>query len=338
MSISVVGLRARRSRRGRRLDDLIRAHHGGRRRGIGGRPSPRAWLRTGLRSAVVGVRGSGPLPWASVLLATMALGMVGVSLMVSEGVSAATSRWRGGVETIVFVRHDATADQIASVRAVLESDPATGTLTYVDRDASAAEFATMFADDEALVASVSPEALPTSFKVVPATDADPAAVDRLSQRARTTPFVYAVADAADAVHPILRATALARRVLMALAVVLGAVWCVLAFASARAAVWARREEVAVMNLVGAPRALIRMPFTGEGAVIGLLGGLASGVCTWLLTERLERWAAGQSRWPLVRGFEIPPSYQLSVAIGLAVVGMAVGAASARLACRVRALP
>ena len=48
----------------------------------------------------------------------------------------------------------------------------------------------------------------------------------------------------------------------------------------RIAVFARREEIFVMRLVGARDSLIWRPFLLEGAVTGFLGGILAVLLTW----------------------------------------------------------
>jgi cell division transport system permease protein len=50
--------------------------------------------------------------------------------------------------------------------------------------------------------------------------------------------------------------------------------------SIRAAIHARRDEVAIMQLVGAPRWMVRGPFVVEGAITGGLAGAAAGLVTF----------------------------------------------------------
>jgi cell division transport system permease protein len=52
--------------------------------------------------------------------------------------------------------------------------------------------------------------------------------------------------------------------------------------SVRAAIHARRDEVTIMQLVGAPRWMVRGPFVVEGAITGALGGAAAGLVTFAL--------------------------------------------------------
>ena len=50
--------------------------------------------------------------------------------------------------------------------------------------------------------------------------------------------------------------------------------------SIRAAIHSRRDEVAIMQLVGAPRWMVRGPFVVEGAITGGLAGAAAGLVTF----------------------------------------------------------
>ena len=50
--------------------------------------------------------------------------------------------------------------------------------------------------------------------------------------------------------------------------------------SIRAAIHSRRDEVAIMQLVGAPRWMVRGPFVVEGAITGGLAGTAAGLVTF----------------------------------------------------------
>src|SRR5205807_1740245 len=50
--------------------------------------------------------------------------------------------------------------------------------------------------------------------------------------------------------------------------------------SIRAAILARHDEVTIMQLVGAPRWMVRGPFVVEGAITGALAGAVAGLITF----------------------------------------------------------
>jgi cell division transport system permease protein len=71
-----------------------------------------------------------------------------------------------------------------------------------------------------------------------------------------------------------------------LAVVLGLSAVVLIANTIRLAIYARRDEVEIMKLVGASNWYIRVPFLLEGMIEGLLGAAAAVFLVWLGSSRL----------------------------------------------------
>jgi cell division transport system permease protein len=54
------------------------------------------------------------------------------------------------------------------------------------------------------------------------------------------------------------------------------------------ATFSRREEIAIMKMVGASNGFIRLPFVVEGLVLGILGGGLGFLAQWGLYEMVER--------------------------------------------------
>ena len=70
------------------------------------------WLRETLAS----LRRNLTLTVAAVLTAAVSLLLLGVALLARQGVGNQLVQWKGGVQFIVFMKADATEDQIQSVR------------------------------------------------------------------------------------------------------------------------------------------------------------------------------------------------------------------------------
>jgi len=64
---------------------------------------------------------------------------------------------------------------------------------------------------------------------------------------------------------------------IAFLVLLGFVAVTVTVNSIRAAIHSRRDEVTIMQLVGAPRWMVRGPFVVEGAITGALSGAVAGL-------------------------------------------------------------
>ena len=62
--------------------------------------------------------------------------------------------------------------------------------------------------------------------------------------------------------------------------------------SIKAAIHARRDEITIMQLVGAPRWMVRGPFVVEGAITGALAGVVAGLVTFGLAAAAIRAGSG----------------------------------------------
>jgi cell division transport system permease protein len=70
------------------------------------------------------------------------------------------------------------------------------------------------------------------------------------------------------------------RLALGLAVVLGIASIVLIANTIRMAIYARRDEISVMRLVGASNWFIRVPFLLEGMAQGLMGAVLGVIAVW----------------------------------------------------------
>jgi cell division transport system permease protein len=99
--------------------------------------------------------------------------------------------------------------------------------------------------------------------------------------------------------------------------VLGFVAVTVTINSVRAAIHSRRDEVTIMQLVGAPRWMVRGPFVVEGAITGALAGAAAGLATFGLT--MAGISAGADTFA-----RFAPGVTFSVAAIAAVIVLATG--------------
>ena len=72
-----------------------------------------------LRETFASLRRNLTLTMAAVLTAAVSLLLLGVALLARQGVGNQLVQWKGGVQFIVFMKADATEDQIQSVRTAL---------------------------------------------------------------------------------------------------------------------------------------------------------------------------------------------------------------------------
>jgi len=238
-----------------------------------------------LREATAAFRRAPVLTGLSSTMVGLALYVVGLFGLATYNLDIALSSIEERVEVAVYLRDDARQSEIDLVATELAALPEVRSVSYVSKhDAlerariDLPEFGELFSDLE-----VNP--LPQSLEVElrPGTRS-PDVVAMVAELAMSFPWVE---DARYGREWVDRLFAL-RRIGGATTAVLGSAFAVVAVliigTALRIAIFARREEIYVMRLVGAKNGFIRRPFLLEGAMAGLLGGLLA----WGLTYATYR--------------------------------------------------
>jgi cell division transport system permease protein len=259
------------------------------------------------------------LTLATVATVAVSLTLVGSAYLISVGVQDAQQQFQGGVEFIVFLNPDATQNQIDSVRAELEDNPGVREFVYFDQHDAFLEFQELFANDPALLRSVTEDILPPSFRVKPV-DTETDAVNALGSVFEAQPGVKEVAFSSEAIDRIesfydFLAT---RSAFAAVALVVAATLLVLN--TIQMAIFNRRRDIEVMKLVGATNWFIRIPFMAEGLLQGLLGAVLAIPITRYFISDLESHAAGAG---LLSAFEVSSDQMLRASLVLVAAGAVV---------------
>ena len=270
---------------------------------------------------------------AAVLTSAIALLLVGATFLIQRAFENLLVQWRGDVEMIVFVRSDATPEQIAYIDTSIRSASTivdVEKLQYLDKAQTYEEAQRIFVGDPVTLSLLTPENIPSQFKVVPLTE-DPALVRSLSEQFRSLPGVEDVALAEDEFQVISTLSQFVRAVTLVMSVVLLVVAVGLIWNTIRTAMFARRREIEVMKLVGATNLFIRIPFMLEGLLQGLLGALAACGGLWVLNAAWENGVAGFKPGTGISSLIVPAGYLSGVMVMMLVIGAIVGAVGSAIA-------
>jgi cell division transport system permease protein len=193
------------------------------------------------------------------------------TLVFGEVVRVNTLQWAEDVRVIAFLQDDMTAQDTSSLQADVATWPQVQDIFYVSKAGAYDEALVLFANNDAMLAVVqqNPDLLPASLRVQPV---DPDDYDIIVTRLESTPGVDRVQSADDAIDAMIALRDGLQLMFWILAVALGAAAVALIANTIHMAIYARREEIEIMRLVGASNWFVRTPFLIEGAIEGLLGG------------------------------------------------------------------
>jgi cell division transport system permease protein len=256
---------------------------------------------------------------AAVLTVAVSLSLVGAALLLKQGVSTATTRWKGGVQLAVFMQPQVPADQAQAVGTKLASMQDVKRATFCDQSCSYKEFRTMFANQPDLVQSATAADLPPSYRIV-ARDANQ--VEQIGSTLKPFAGVRNVVYAKQSVDTLLRVTGIAQAVIFSVAVILLVAAAVLILNAIRMAIFARRREVAVMKLVGATNWFIRVPYMLEGVVQGLGGAVVAagvvGAISFLLRYSVQHYDVTLFQSIVVSGHDLFITELFVIGVGVVV--------------------
>ena len=270
---------------------------------------------------------------AAILTSAIALLLVGTTFLIQRAFDNLLVQWRGDVEMIVFVRSDATPEQISLIDQTIKAAPTiidAEKLLYLDKTQSYEEAKRIFVGDPVTLSLLTPDNIPSQFKVVPITQ-DPELVRSLSEQYRSLPGVQDVALAEDEFQVISTLSRFVRTVTLVMSLVLLVVAVGLIWNTIRTAMFARRREIEVMKLVGATNWFIRVPFMLEGLLHGLLGGIASCGGLWVLNSAWTYGVAGFKPGTGISSLVVPSSYLTGVMLMILAIGALVGAIGSAIA-------
>jgi cell division transport system permease protein len=219
-------------------------------------------------------RGRGAALLAIVTI-TIGLFVLGLFLLLNANMQQVVARWSEAAELSVYLADDVPPEALARVDERIRSSGMASKFVFVSKEEALRRFQSDFPDLAQTAGSLDRNPFPASFELQLRPDVRDAsaAVDTFVMTLSGMP---GVADVRYDRHWIARLNALVRaaRIAGALIVAILALAAAMTVANVvRLAAAARRDEVEIMQLVGAPFAYVRGPFVTEGVLQGGIGAL-----------------------------------------------------------------
>ncbi|MGH7503031.1 MAG: cell division protein FtsX [Longimicrobiales bacterium] len=235
-----------------------------------------------LRESLRAFRRAPVLTGLSSMMIALSLFLVGLFALAAWNVRRVMERVESRVEVIAYLRDDAAPEAVNIARSDIAAYDEVRDVSYISKEHALVkakeelpEFADVFGD-------LDTNPLPASLEILlEPNQTGPEAVEAVARRIRQYPFVEDVRFGSEWLDKVF----LLRRVAGAATIILGSAFAIVASliigAAIRMAIYARRDEISIMRLVGATESFVRRPFLLEGLFTGLLGGSLALGGTWL---------------------------------------------------------
>jgi cell division transport system permease protein len=262
---------------------------------------------------------------------TVAFIVLGAFLILTSNMERVFRGWRDAAEFSVYLSDTATPDQRAAVEKTLRDSSVVGAIETVSKQDALRRFKQNFGRLAEAAAELPANPLPASLEVRLRPNADPSQVEALAQKATALPGVADVRYDRQWIERLMYAVNIVRAGGFALAALLVFAAALTVASVVRLALFARREEIHIMQLVGAPIAYIRGPFVVEGLIQGGIGAIAALVILWItffaVRSRADAWLAGALDRSALVFLSVP------AVAALLAAGIGVGALGGYIAAR-----
>ncbi len=233
-----------------------------------------------LGEALRDLRRAGRVAVSAILLITLSLAAVGGFWLLSSNFGEAVTRWRERVRIIVYLKRETPVADRPALLDRVTALPGVAAARYIGKTEALDTLREVLGKEASVADQLPVNPLPASIEVTPAASgATPEGAHALLARLATLPETEEVGGGLDWIERL----AQGQRLLTLFGLGIGGVLAVAAILTVTTAttlvLHARRDEMEIMRLVGAPEHVVRMPLLLQGMMQGLLGAM---VAIWLL--------------------------------------------------------
>jgi cell division transport system permease protein len=212
----------------------------------------------------------------SIATITVALVVLGGFLLMTTNLERLSVEWGRTAGMSVYLDDGVTAAERATIESALAGGDIVEGYQFVSKADALNRFKSMFADLASTVDSLAANPLPPSYDVrLQPSAAAGHQVENLGARLRQIPGVIDVRYDREWISRLLSLITIVRGFGLVLSAILTIAAALTVANVVRLALYARRDELEIMQLVGAPQAYIRGPFVMEGVLQGGVGALAA---------------------------------------------------------------
>jgi len=229
-----------------------------------------------VREALRNIRGNRTTTLIAVATTAFTLACFGVFLLLYLNLRGVANSLEDDIQVIIYLADGQSPQAVADFQRRLRAEPEVATLTYVSKEQALADFRTQYPAEHQLLQGLGENPLPASVVVTMAPRfRSSEAVKRWAERLNGAPGVAQVQYNRDWIENLTAVMGFIELAAVGVGIILSAASVTIIASTIRLTLYARRDEVEIMRLIGATGAFIKIPYLLEGAVLGALGGALS---------------------------------------------------------------
>lgn len=230
----------------------------------------------------------GLMSFAAVTVIAACLLIIAIFGLVAYNIGVLIDGLASQNEIAVFVDENLSREEAQALQQSLESVPNVESVTFVPKEEAFDIYLEMLGEDAYIMEDLREDnPLRDEYRIVMK---DVALHDETVEALKEVVGIAAANSEKEISDKLMQMQRIVNAVSYTLVALLGAVSIFIISNTVRLAMFARREEISIMKMVGATDGFIRIPFIVEGMTLGLMAGLVAFFAQWgvydYITEKL----------------------------------------------------
>lgn len=223
-----------------------------------------------IRDAVKSIGRNFSLSMASIICVSITLVIVAISTILAANVRNVTKSVENEMNIIVYVKSDATEEDVNNVKLELENIKDIRKFSYTSKEEMKHELSEYDQSFKKVLDYLDENPLLDSFMVYVK---DIKVLNETAKKIESIPNIDSVKYGEGLVDEIARAFDIIERISAGSVICLALVTIFLITNTIKLTIFSRKSEIEIMRLVGASNSTIRLPFIFEGLILGLIGSI-----------------------------------------------------------------
>ncbi|MBQ7624718.1 MAG: permease-like cell division protein FtsX [Clostridia bacterium] len=283
------------------------------------RASPFTEFKYFLSEGVLSVLTHGLMSFAAITVIAACLLITATFMLVSYNIDVQIGKLQNRDQIVVYIDEELSRDDGLALESKILAVDNVQSAEFVTKEEFFDAFVAQLGDDADVVESMRDDnPLRDSFRVYMKD------IDKHAETLKALEAIDGIADSNSDVElseRLVQLRSVVRTVCYSLIILLGAVSLFIISNTVKLALFARREEIQIMKMVGATNAFIRAPFVVEGLILGVTASVFVFSAQWIIYNYVtKRIAAGSNVLETVP-FE---AFRYPLALWLLVAGVALG--------------
>lgn len=278
-----------------------------------------------LKETVSNIRANRTTTFVAIATTGLTLACFGMFLLLYLNLRSAVGSLQDEIQVILYLDDGQTTSDVSSLRERLTKEPEVETITLISKSRALDEFRAQFPDDQHLLDGLGINPLPASLiiTVAPAFRS-PESIRRWVQRLERLPGVTQVQYSREWIENVETIIGYLELAAVGIGALLVVASVTIIASTIRLTVYARRDEIEIMRLIGATNSFIKIPYLLEGATLGAVGGV---LAVLLLRASFEVYASHLGQSGRFLGIDAGLAFlPLRVSVQLVAAGLVLGTA------------